>query len=792
MFKIANFLLFVSIFLLVNGSSAQYKIQGNVISESELPISVTLKDMGSYLVQTQTDLQGNFSFANVKKGNYQLRFSAVNFKPLQVSLALKSDTLLRVRLTNTPIELQDVTINSKKILIDKKIDRTVFNVEKSIAATGTDALGLMAKIPGVRVVNDRVSLVGKGGVQLMINDKLIILTEDDLASYLRSIPSDQISKVEVITNPSARYDAQGNNGLINIVLKKNVAEGFKGAANFGLTQAIYPTASVGGNLSFRKDRITLFSNFNLRKGSSVPFEQSNVYYPNQTWNVVNKDRNFRVAPGGQLGVDYQAAKNTLIGLSYHSGQTDFHSEEHIKTTVFNKIQSIDSVLNSEANARMKSNYHAANLYVKQSIDSLGKQLIINADWFKYTDDKQRFFDNISYDETGQMIPGSFAEYLSSSLQHIDLYTLKADLELPYKSFNLSLGTKLSSIKNDSDVSFFKRQNSSYEIDPVQSNQFSYAENTQALYLNLNKTISKWDFQAGLRAEYTQTTGVSLNTTNETNYLKWFPTLFMVYRWREKNEFSFNYGRRINRPAYKKLNPFRWYTNQFSYAEGNPFLQPSYNNNIELAHTYARVLTSSISFSNTKNGYNEVNFTDPNTNIQILKPVNFMTSSHYQLSNSIVFNLFKELESRSQLDVFYNRSKSSIAETLSGLNGFGAYFSTLNQLVLNKSKTLVGEVNFWYQFPGISDFNQMKSQYSLDIGLKKLLLNKKLQVALNAADVLKSQKDRYSTVVSHIRQEYKNYYDSQYLRFTIRYNFGNEQLKQQVRKPGNEVERQRSN
>ncbi|WP_182955636.1 outer membrane beta-barrel protein [Pedobacter gandavensis] len=784
--------MFTTQFLLANNSFAQYKIQGILAPETEAPISVTLKNSAGFLVLTKTDSQGKFSFTNVSKGNYMLVFSAVNFKTMQSVLALKSDTTISLSLTKTSIDLQDVNINYKKGVIERKIDRTVFNVDRSIAAIGTDALELMAKIPGVRVVNDRVSLIGKAGVNIMINDKLTPLTEDDLANYLRSIPADQISKIELISNPAAKYDAQGNNGLINIVLKKNVAEGFKGAANLGLTQAIYPTGSAAGNLSFKKDKITLFTNFNFRKGSSVPLEQSNVYYPNQTWNVVNKDRNFRVMPSGQIGMDYQPAKNTLIGLSYNSGQTNFHSEEHIKTTVFNKIPGIDSVLNSEANAKMKSNYHAANLYLKQSIDSLGKQLTINADWFKYTDDKQRFFDNTSYEGTGQMIPNSFAQYLSSSLQHIDLYTLKADLELPYKTFNLSMGTKVSFVKNESEVSFFKKANGIYEVDASQSNQFNYSENTQALYLNLNKTIRKWDFQAGLRAEYTQTAGVSLDATTSTDYLRWFPTLFMVYHWREKNEFSLNYGRRINRPAYKKLNPFRWYTNQFSYAEGNPFLQPSYNNNIELAHTYARVFTSTISFSNTNNGFNDLNFTEPNTNIQILKPVNLITSYHYQLSNTMVLNPFQWLESMYQLDVFYTRSKSAIEQTIPGLNGFGAYFSTLNQLVLNKSKTLMADVNFWYQFPGINGLNQMKSQYSLDIGVKKLLLAKKLQVALNASDLLKSQKDRYTAVVNNIRQEYKNYYDSQYLRLTIRYNFGNEKMKQQVRKPGNEEERQRSN
>ncbi|PYF74815.1 outer membrane beta-barrel family protein [Pedobacter nutrimenti] len=708
----------------------------------------------------------------------------------QSKIVQKVDTTDSAKLKK--INLQGVEINFKKALIEKKVDRTVFNVERSVAAIGTDALELMAKVPGIRVVNDRVSLVGKGSVNIMINDKLSPLSEDDLANYLRSIPSDRIAKIEVITNPSAKYDAQGNNGLINIVLKKIIEQGFKGSANLGFTQAIYPTGSAGGNLSFKKDKITLFSNFNIRKGSTVPFEQSNVFYPDQTWNVVNRDRNFRLVPGGQIGMDYQASKNTLIGFSYNRGLTNFHSEENIKTRVLNKVQSLDSVLNSDAHARIRSNYNAANLYLKGFIDSLGKQVTINADWFKYEDNNQRFFDNRSFDQNGGMIPGSFAQYLSSSAQNLNLYTLKADADLPYTYFNLSLGTKLSFIKNESGVSFYKSRNDVYEPEQSQSNRFSYRENTQALYVNVNKTIKKWDFQLGLRSEYTQIKGTSANSINENDYLKLFPTLFIVYRLKEKSEFSLSYGRRINRPAYKKLNPFRWYNNQYFYSEGNPFLQPSYSNNVELSHTYAGLLTSTLSFNNTSDGYNEVNFTDPDNNIQILRPVNFVSSYKYQLSNSITFNQLKWWESLNQLDVFYIRSRSSIAQTIPLLDGFGAYFSTLNQFIFNKSRTMMGDVNFWCQFAGVNDLNQMKSQYSLDIGVKRLLLDKKLQLALNISDILKSRKDRYNSLVNNIRQEYDHYYDSRYVRLSIRYNFGNDKMKPQDHKPGNEEERKRSN
>jgi len=786
---------FLVLFFIIINCNAQFYLSGKVTGQEDKAapfVTIKISDAKNRVNYAQTDSLGLYHFNNLQAGKYSVICSAINFKAVKQSFALTKDTVINIQLQENRNKLVDVQINARKALIEKKIDRTVFNVENSVSAIGTDALELLSKVPGIRVLNDKVSLVGKGAVNIMINDKLVPLSDDELSNYLKSISSGNIAKIEVITNPPAKYDAQGNNGLINIVLKKVTAEGFRGSVNTAFSQATHPTASAGANLSFRKNKITLSSNFNVRKGSLVPFEQSNVFYPAQSWNIVNKDRNFRTVPSGQIGIDYQASPKTVLGLSYNDGLTSFHSEENIKTTVYNKTGNLDSVLNSDANAKIRSHYHSANIYLKQALDSTGKQLTINGDWFKYSDDKNRFFNNTSYFQNGGVIPDSFAEYLSTSKQNIDFFTLKADVDLPYKTFKLSFGTKLSFINNQSDLAFYKVRNAVYELDLGQTNLFNYQENTQALYVNYNKTIRRWDFQAGLRGEYTQIDGISINEQNRNEYFRLFPAFYIVYRANDKSTFALNYGRRINRPAYRKLNPFRWYSNQYAYTEGNPFLQPSYNDNIEISHTCNNVFTTTLSFSHTTNGFNDVNFIDAGTNIQAAKPVNFITGYHYQFSNAVTFNVLKWLESINQVDVFYNTSNSSITQTLSNLNGFGGYFSTLNQFVFNPSKTILGEASFWYQFPSVDGLNQNKNQYNLDLGIKTLLFNKKIQLAITATDVLKTNQYRFNSLVNNIRQDYNNYYDSRQLKITFRYNFGNEKIKQQDRKPGNEEERRRSN
>jgi hypothetical protein len=290
-------------------------------------------------------------------------------------------------------QLKEVKVTKTKPILERKVDRLVYNAENSIAAIGTDALELLAKIPGVKVQNDKISLVGKGSVSILVNDRLIQLSEADLYTYLKSISSDQIATIEVMTNPPAKYDAQGNNGLINIVFKKNKNDGFLTTLNLDNTLASHYTAAAGLSANYKKDKLSLFGNLNFRKGSIAPSEQTEIDYPTQTWKTLNKFRNYRTVPSGQFGMDYQWNKSTLLGVSYSASHTNLHSEESIKTSIYNPLGAIDSLLVSDANANISSAYQSANLFIKQTFDSTGKQLLINGDWFTYQDDRSRNFNN---------------------------------------------------------------------------------------------------------------------------------------------------------------------------------------------------------------------------------------------------------------------------------------------------------------------------------------------------------------------------------------------------------------
>jgi hypothetical protein len=276
----------VVLVLLIFGLSLQHA-EGQIRSQAKADTSKRTIDSASTKRNSPQDTLIKASL----KDSLKLRLADDPFKKGKADVATQ--------------QLKEIRITKTKPILEKKVDRLVYNAENSIAAIGTDALELLAKIPGVKVQNDKISLVGKGSVNVMVNDRLIQLSEADLYTYLKSISSDQIATIEVMSNPPAKYDAQGNNGLINIVFKKNKNNGFLTTLNLDNTLASHYTAAAGLSANYKKNKLSLFGNLNFRKGSIAPSEQTEIYYPTQTWKTLNNFRNYRTVPSGQLGMDYQ-------------------------------------------------------------------------------------------------------------------------------------------------------------------------------------------------------------------------------------------------------------------------------------------------------------------------------------------------------------------------------------------------------------------------------------------------------------------------------------------------------
>ena len=787
--KKRHLIAFLLIILFQNQVISQIKISGQIKDEKNNPvefIEIQLQNKDSIIFKSElTNAEGKF-IIETEKGEYSLLVRQLGVIYHEQKINVIQDTYIGIiNITEKEQQLQEVVITAKKKLIERKVDKLIFNVENSISASGGDAIDALKITPRVKVKNDNISMIGKNNMSVMVDDKLILLTGDELINFLKSIPSDNIKSIEVITTPPAKYDAEGNSGLINIKLKKSKLNQWNASLRSSYIQSTYPKGSFGGNFDYQKNKLSLYSNLNYVNGSNAPVETNKIYYPLGLWNEENKRRDFQNSVNGRIGADYKISEKFSVGMQYLGSFSKPKIAENSLTTIYNQTNSqIDSYINTLSENLGKNNNHSLNLNSTVVFDTIGKKMNINLDYFKFKNDDNRIFNTINLLSAN-----------NTSLQDIQNYSAKIDFEHPLKWINLSYGGKLSFIKTQNNVNYFDTTLGTPIFDPTQSNEFNYDENTQAIYLNGTKKLNeKWETQLGFRLENTQTEGVSktLNQKNTNSYAKLLPTFYLTYTPNEKNSFSINYNKRINRPSYNRLNPFRWYSNPFSYTEGNPFLQPSFSNNLELNYTFNDNWSNSIYYSHTDNGFEQITIVDNTDNIQKTIAQNFFKTTIIGISESYTYNKLKWLSSTFSFDWNYSKSESLIPITNQNLNGSNAYFSISNDFNLNKNKTLLFNFSYWYNFKGTSDLDKNNAYSQLDASLKYFAFDKKLQISFNANDILSTNRPIYTSFTNNIQIDYKNYYDVRLFRLSLVYKFGNKNINVEKKEVGNQEEKERTN
>ncbi|WP_161595805.1 outer membrane beta-barrel family protein [Flavobacterium pectinovorum] len=790
----------IVLFLIIifpNEIFSQIKISGQIRNQNDKPIElveIQFQDKDSVIVKSElTDVNGDFK-TSIDKGEYLILIKG--FGKMLQKQKVKADQNLDmgvIKIFENQEQLKEVTILSKKKLIERKVDRLVFNVENSISAIGGDATDALKVTPGIRIEEDQISMIGKSGMSVMIDDKLVKLSGDDLISFLKGIPSGNIKSIEVISNPPAKYDAEGNSGIVNIKLKKAKKNSISGNLKTSYSQAKYPLGTLGGGLNYQKDKLTVTSNISYNNGSTAPYQEYTIYYPKYTWFETNKVRSFQNNLSGGITLDYQINSKTTMGLQY-SGASNKPIRKGLNTSsITNNNFVLDSLIVTPSRLEIDRKTNSVNFHVITKIDSIGRQLSVDVDYFNYSADLNNNFSTNTSLPNGTDVPDRFISANNLSDQNIDIYSAKIDYELPLKWVNVSFGGKVSFIDNSSAVSYFNTTNSDPIFEPLKSNIFDYKENTQAVYISGNKNLSKkWDLQLGLRLENTQTKGFSetLNQTNVNNYLKLFPTLYLTYKASENSTFGFNYNRRIDRPAFSKLNPFRFYTSSFNYTEGNPFLQPYFTDNIELSHT-GKNLYSSVYAYYLKNGFDEVAFVSAGSITQIVRPINFYTEKSIGWIESYTFNKWKWWESNNQLNVYYSQTTSDITNVLPNIDSWTCSFNSTNVFTLNKAKTIKSELNFTGKSPSTAGSYSISGFYYFDMGFTFLFLKNKLQTSVNFLDVFRTQKKTYTQSVNGIKQENYDYRDTQKIRLSLVWNFG-KSIKASKKKLSNEEEKKRTN
>jgi len=802
--KFTGTLLFLA--FLCTDLSAQIKLTGTVTDASKHALGyagVSLLSIGSNKNQSlQTDAEGKFAFQNLQTGQYLLTVAFTGYTKYESPLSIIKDTVVSVILQTSNTQLGEVVVIANKAAVENNQEKLVYNVSANITATSTDALTAIGKVPGVKVNGDDISIVGKGKVRVMVNDRVVQLAGTDLARYLKSISANQISKIEVIKNPSANYDADGNAGLINITTKRSSKQGFSGNVQLSDRQSLHSPANVFGtsnywlaagsaNLNYNADKWSAYTNVSMDHDHELEGFETDVFYPKQSWLQTDtgnyRGHNFNII----AGVDYKVSPKTTIGLSYLGGKSVYDGSDHVNNPVYNTSGGLDSTLRTYATYHPIAISNSGNAHAMINFDTTGKKLVLNADYFNYNRNDRSDFESNSYLPNGQVIPASNTRYFDTNKQLINLYTFKADAEIPTSFAKLAFGGKLSFINNYSNAYYYdKGANDELTYNTNLSNEFRYIENTQSLYINLNKEKDKWKYQAGLRAEYTETKGTSytLKQVNTKKYLQLFPSVLISYQADTANSYSLSFGRRINRPTFWNLNPFKSLFTAYSYGEGNPFLQPEYNSNLELSHTYKNILTSGLFLNITDNGFNNLTIASADTNLVRTIPLNFIKTYRVGVSENLSLHLFSWLDNNNQATFYHTDAHSSLSY-IKSISGYGAYLATNNTAYFNAGKTFAAAVNLWYQFPEVDHIGRSDAYYKLDIGFTALAMQKKLNITLNLNDAFRSSASAVTTTVNGIRSKFTNFQLNRFVQLALSYRFGRETTAEK-RDTGNEEERGR--
>ena len=593
----------------VSGSAVDTK---NVQIE-QATISLIRSEDSSIIKIAVSDKDGKFSFTGIPFGSYLITISAVSFVTTNSTVFMLSENKITVNLgtlilQELPKNLSAVVVTSSKPLIEQKIDRMVINVDASVTNVGSTALEVLEKSPGVTVGKDgNISLKGKSSVMVMIDGKPSYLNGPELANLLGNMNANQLSQIEIMTNPSSKYDAAGNAGVINIKTKKSITQGFNGSVTLNYGQGVYAKTNNSIMLNYRTSKINTFLNYgySLNKGF-MDFDIQRNFFGSTGTKISELDQQSKRINQSQnnnlkLGLDYYINKQTTLGIVTTGFITPQKQDGFTTSYLTNENSSINAIEKTIRTVDNTWKNGTVNLNFQSSFDSSKRDISANFDYLHYDFSGNQNITGLTYNPN-QILQTS--NYLKNLLPlTIDIYSGRLDYAQSLNNaVKLETGIKASLVKTNNVSNFFNFSNNNWLTDSVLSNTFNYSENINAAYLNLNRKFGKWMVQAGVRLENTNYKGLQSSLSQKSDssfsrsYTSLFPTAFMSYQLNGNNQFALSVGRRIDRPAYQELNPFIGFIDRYTYSTGNPFLQPQFSTNIELSHSFKNLLTTTINYS----------------------------------------------------------------------------------------------------------------------------------------------------------------------------------------------------
>ncbi|MFD0988679.1 outer membrane beta-barrel protein [Mariniflexile jejuense] len=775
------------------GFSQDFYLEATVVDEQNQPVAFSnvvlyFAENSNYLDGTTTNETGEFQFKNLKPNTYTLVISYLGFEEFSTTIQLVGTKNLGIITLKEKTEtLNGITVIAKRPTVSRMVDRLVFNVENS-TLSNNNVLDVLKHTPGVLVHDGKIT-VKQATPVVYINDRKVYLSANEVQQLLEGTSASNIKSIEVITNPPAKYEAEGG-AVLNIVTSKNIIAGYNGSI-FGTYKqgSEYPKYSLGTSHFFKTKKLNTYLNYNVspRKDFRHNNELINFSENNQTissWETDYKRTRETSNHTINANIDYELDANNSIGFST---SMLISPREHTKTfvnsstKVFSPNKTLDSIFNTNNGLVDETFNFAFTLDYVHKFKKEGEQLFVSAHHTNYD------FSSFQDVKTGYFYPTDAMAFRNNNFQTfsnqiIQLYTGQVDYELPLaNTARFEAGLKVSKINSDSKLRQYQIENDIATQDFRNSDTFIYDEFNYAVYASYAKDWDAWSLKLGLRNEFTDITGNSLatNTINKKNYGKLFPSLYVLNKLNEHNEFYFSYNKRIYRPRYNELNPFKYFLNDNAYIVGDPNLKPQLDDVFTLGYTFNTDYTFELYYRNENNPTLEILFQD-NENT-ILKYIN--TNIDKSISYGLDFTTYTKIANRWHLymlsSIFYYENKFTALESnnvLANTNKWSLYGNIINYFSFLKDESLNLDITYLYISPLIDGPTQVSSRHGLDINLKKTFWDNKASLSVGYYDIFNTQ--NFTQTTKYLNQDVfsKSYMENRLFTLGFNYKFGNSSLK----------------
>lgn len=784
----------VAFFLLSSASllaQTKGKISGKIIDSNQLAVEAAVVSLllagDNSLVKTQfSEADGSFAFSDLKKNQYKITVEYLGFNKYQsevVSVSESEIVLPEIHLQNSQENtLNEVVIQKQKAFVERKIDRTVVNVDAMISNAGADAMEVLEKSPGIIVdENGTIKIKGKTGVVVFIDDKPTYLSGSDLEVYLKSLPASTLEQIEIMTNPPAQYDAAGSAGVINIKTKKSKSKGLNGSLTSRVSQGKRMHSRNGINLNYTDNKIRVFGNLNRADQKFITDLDIFRKYKNEDQSTKALfDQNTIIeqkvaTTNAKVGMDYYASEKSTFGISFSGLLKSERETRDGKSFLKDAFSVLDSTIVADNKERNKFKNGSVNLNFRHDFDSIGRKITVDADFLRYENTIDQNFKNYIFQPDNSL---SEQDELRGKLpSKIDIYTFKTDYIHPFKNAGkLETGYKVSYSKTDNVADYANNVNGIFVPNYDNSNHFKYDETINALYVNYSQEFKRLGIQTGLRLENTVSKGNQLGnilkpaSTFKRNYTNLFPTVYLSYKLDSiaDNQIVLSYGKRINRPYFQDLNPFLSPMDKFTYYSGNPYLSPSFSHNLEFTYNYKTLFSTTLSYSKTKDEINET--IEINEGIYYSRPGNIGESQIWSINVNSEIPITDWLSTNLYSEVTNTNYQSELYTERLNISGTFWFISALNRLKFS---------NGWSaEFGGRYMTDMESAQFTagargaVNLGIQKKILKGKGSLKFAFNDIFYTNLN--TGTINNLRlteANYKNKGDTRFAALTFTYGFG---------------------